>query len=570
MLFNNSTGNRKALLNKISELENRLQLTTNYLNKITEGKHDTDIVKLQSTDDETKAIQALILKTQEKLTEYSKQEQERMWMAEGMAKFMEVIQGDRTRENFYDVVLNMVIRYTGAIQGGIFMLNEQDAEDLHLELKACYAYSRKKFVEKKVGLGQGMLGQCFLEKETSVYTTVPPNYFDITSGLGEATPRYLIMVPLKYDQHVMGVIELASFHPLEKFKVEFIEKIAENLASVALNIQHSARATQLYEESQLRARKLQEQEESLRQNIEELEATQEEMKRHQQQLDQRTYLMKFIIDNIPFPIFVKDEKGRYTLVNQSEARLFNLKDSELIGKDDSYFVANEEEWKVIQQSDERVLSSDRPLELPIQHFTTAMGASYVFKTTKIPFVNNITGKKNILGVSIDLTEKLELEKKLLHERNINSTNTLINLAGRQRMISQKIAFLAEMIVRGKTEKLNDFKAQIDLFQHSLDVIKQGGLPIGISCDNPLPEADPSLLPFVQEIDTIWLPYKDAAKKILYYYKFQDSTTESAKEFEVGVSIHFIEEHAEKLLTANDDLMLACIQMNEERVSLDMA
>jgi PAS domain S-box-containing protein len=570
MLFKRSSNSRKALQEKIKTLEKRLKLATTYLNKISEGQNEIDFTQHfeKQTDEEGQIFQSVLLKTKEKLTDYTRLERERIWVAEGMAKFMDVIQGDRTRENFYDVVLTMIIRYTGAIQGGVFMLNEIDPQDPHLELKACYAYGRKKFVEKKVGLGQGMLGQCFLEKETNIYTTVPSNYFDITSGLGEATPRYLIIVPLKYDQQVMGVIELASFHSLEKYKVEFIEKIAENLASVALNIQHASRATILYEESQMKARRLQEQEENLRQNIEELESTQEEMKRHQQELDQRTHLMKFIIDNIPFPIFVKDERGRYMLVNQSEAKLFNLKDTELIGKDDSFFVSNDEEWKVIQESDERVLASEKPLELPIQHFTTAMGASYVFKTTKIPFVNNMTGKKNILGVSIDLTEKLDLEKKLLFERSINSMNTLVNLAGRQRMLSQKIGFYAEMIVRGKLEQIPELKSVVDLFEHSLQVIKGGGMPIGINCENPLPEADLSLIPHIQSIEKVWRPYKESARKILYYLTFKDSNTADAKGYEIDTGITFIEENAETLLDLNNDLMLACIALNEERVSVD--
>jgi PAS domain S-box-containing protein len=330
-----------------------------------------------------------------------------------------------------------------------------------------------------------------------------------------------------------------------------------------LNIQNNNKANKLYEESQLRARRLQEQEESLRQNIEELEATQEEMKRHQRDVEQRTQMMKFIIDNIPFPIFVKDEKGRYTLVNKSEAQLFNLPDSELIGKDDSYFVTNKEEWEVIQKSDAQVLASDKPLELPVQHFTTDNGSSYIFKTTKIPFVNDSTGKKNILGVSIDLTDKFGLEKKLLHERGINATNTLINLAGRQRMLSQKIGFYSEIVSKGRIKYAADLKGSIDLFEHSFDVIKHGGTPIGIKCEHPLAKAEMVMLPLLANIEELWNPYKDAVKKILYYTTFQDSVAAKVKEYEIEQSVALIEANAEKLLEANNDLMLTCIQMSEE-------
>jgi PAS domain S-box-containing protein len=570
MFLKRATNSRRSLQQKICSLERRLKIATEYLIKISEGDHTFSVSNKEiEQDSDAKLFHDTLLKTEEKLAQYTKREQERIWISEGITTFMEVIQGDRTQADFYDKVLTMIIRYTGAIQGGVFMLNDYDPDDVHLELKACYAYSRKKFIEKKIGIGDGMLGQCFLEKETNIHTNIPDKYFNITSGLGEATPGFLIIVPLKYDQQVLGVMELASFENMDKYKIEFIEKITENIASVALNIQHTTKANHLYEESQRKALLLQQQEESLKQNIEELEATQEEMKRHQQELDQRTYLMKFIIDNIPFPIFVKDDKGRYTLVNQSEAKLFNLKDTELIGKDDSHFVSNDEEWRIIQESDERVLTSEKPLELPIQHFTTAMGSTYIFKTTKIPFVNNVTGKKNILGVSIDLTEKLELEKKLLHARGINNTNTLINLAGRQRMLTQKIGFFAEMVTKGKTSQLLELKATIDLFDHSLSVIRDGGMPMGMTSETALQEAHESLLTFIQRIEQVWHPYKEAARKIVYYLTFKDKVAAELKEYETRTSINFIEDHAEDLLALNDDLMLACIQLNEERVSINL-
>jgi len=557
---------KKQLVKKITLLEQRLQVAIDCLDQISQG--NLRLSFNSNVDDEDgvgKKFFDTLEKTKHRLAQYSDSELERKWVAEGMEKFISLIQADRTAKGFYDGVLAWIVRYVDANQGAIFLLEDKDPENVNLEIKACYAYNKKKFVEKTIRPGQGILGQAFLEKETSVYTTVPDSYFHITSGLGEANPRFLIAIPLRYDHQAVGMMEIACFHKMEKFKVEFLERIAESLASVIINIQHAAKAARLYEESLHHARTLQEQEEYLRQNIEELESTQEEMKRHQQELGERTHMMKFIIDNIPFPIFVKDEKGRYTLVNAAEARLFNVPDAELLGKDDRFFVSSDEEWQVIQESDERVLQSDQPVELPIQHFTTARGASYIFKTTKIPFYNKATGKKNILGVSFDLTEKNELERKLLQERSINSVNTLINLSGRQRMLSQKIGFYAEISVKGKPEAITALKSAIDLFEHSLQVIKEGGFPAGIPSDAPLPKADASLLPYIKKIATAWQPYKEAANKIIYYSTFRDVVTAGVKEYELKNSIAEIENTAEALLSLNNDLMLACIQLNEQSV-----
>jgi len=107
------------------------------------------------------------------------------------------------------------------------------------------------------------------------------------------------------------------------------------------------------------------------------------------------------------------------LVNKAEVALFDVSEKEILGKDDSHFVKNEEEWKVIQESDLNTLDSEVPIELPQQSFTTSVGITRVFKTTKIPFINASTGEKNILGVSVDLTEIVNLEKKLRSAHSVS-------------------------------------------------------------------------------------------------------------------------------------------------------
>lgn len=553
---------KNSLLKKIEILEARLKVATTFLQQIADGDHHVEF-NLQEVDEHGSEFKTMLLRTRNKLSEYAQRDHERAWAAQGMANFIQLIQGDRTRKDFYDAILSMVVKYTGMNQGGIFLLNDLDPQNPVLELTACYAYGKKKHIQKRIKIGEGLLGQTYLEKETSIYSNVPKDYVRITSGLGEATPQFLLLTPMIYDHQVVGVMELAAFKPLEKYKIDFIERIAENMASVVIHIQHTLRATQLYEESQQKAKLLKEQEEILRQNIEELNATQEEMKRHQLELSQQTYMLKFIVDNIPFPIFVKDDKGRYTLVNKSEAKLFNLHDGQLIGKDDSHFVSNAEEWRVIQESDEKVLSADTPLELPLQHFTTPDGHTYIFKTTKIPFVNHTTGKKNILGVSFDLTEKLSLEKELMREKNMNHAHVLINLVGRQRMLSQKIGFYAEMVVKGNMQHASEFKASVELFENSLQVIKEGGYPDGASSQVPLPPADEALHPYIQRIEHAWKDYGDAAKKILFYLTFEDLEIMKANPAEIEESLSYIEENAETILNLNDDLMQACMHLHQD-------
>jgi PAS domain S-box-containing protein len=127
--------------------------------------------------------------------------------------------------------------------------------------------------------------------------------------------------------------------------------------------------------------------------------------------EDKSYLfLKIILNSMPFPVFIKDEKSRYLLINSLEEELFGIKESDIIGKHDSDFVHNDHEMEIIQKSDDEVLYNNKSIELPNQNFSLPNGRSFVFKTHKIPFLNPLTGKINILGFSVDITDTVNLDK----------------------------------------------------------------------------------------------------------------------------------------------------------------
>ena len=407
LLFDRKRKNKNDFLKeKVLKYENTLKNTEVVIKEISNGNFELN------KDTSSDLFLDSLVELSEKMKQYEIQEKERRWVSEGLVHFVDIIRRDQSEKGeLYHGILSSLVKYLKANQGGIFLLSHKENEPM-LEMVACYAYDRKKFMDKTIRIGEGLLGQCFLEEETTLYTELPPSYTTITSGLGLATPSCLVLVPLKFNDQMVGVIEIAGFHKFQKYELDFIEKIAESLASVVFNVQSTEQSKNLLFESEQREQMLKEQEEELRQNMEELVAAQEEMQGKQRELDQKSDMLKLIIDNIPFPVFVKDNIGRYTLVNKAEAALFDTPEENILGKDDSHFVKSTEEWKVIQESDLRTLDSNVAIELPAQSFTTSVGVTRIFKTTKIPFTNTITGEKNILGVSVDLTEVINLEKKL--------------------------------------------------------------------------------------------------------------------------------------------------------------
>ncbi|HEY5825741.1 MAG TPA: GAF domain-containing protein, partial [Cyclobacteriaceae bacterium] len=180
-----------------------------------------------------------------------------------------------------------LVKYTNSNQGGLFILDDSDEDNPYLNLIACYAFERKKFLTKKVQIGDGLVGQCFLEQERIHLTEIPEDYIRITSGLGGENPTSCLLVPLKVNDKIFGVVELASFKIYPEHVVELVEKFAESIASTISNVKINESTKLLLEQTQQQAEEMKSQEEEMRQNMEELSATQEEMHRKEQQYIKR-------------------------------------------------------------------------------------------------------------------------------------------------------------------------------------------------------------------------------------------------------------------------------------------
>lgn len=262
-----------------------------FTESLRQGDIDAEF-KLTGTDDILgKALNDLrnnLSKSKHEEIKRRKEDTQRNWSTEGLAKFGEILRQDNNNMEVlsYNVISNLV-KYLDANQGGFYILNEKNSEKF-FELTACFAYNRKKFTDQNIEWGEGLIGTCALEKETIFMTDVPNNYLHITSGLGDANPRCVLIVPLKLNDEIHGVIELASFKVLEKFEIDFVEKLSQSIASTISSVKINLQTSHLLKESQEQAKMLAEQEEQMRQNMEELRATQEEAARQGEQFENFT------------------------------------------------------------------------------------------------------------------------------------------------------------------------------------------------------------------------------------------------------------------------------------------
>lgn len=217
-----------------------------------------------------------------------KEDEKRNWFNIGLAKFADILrQNNDNLQLLADTVTQNLLDYLNANQGALFIMDNEDDEPT-LELLSAFAYSKKKFKQKTILMGEGLVGNCALEKQTIYLKEIPDDYIEITSGLGEAPPRTLLLVPLKLEDKIFGVIEIATFNEFEEHEIEFVEKIGENIASTLFSVKNSIRTTQLLEQSQQQSEEMSAQEEEMRQNMEEMQATQEEMARKTLEMEAMT------------------------------------------------------------------------------------------------------------------------------------------------------------------------------------------------------------------------------------------------------------------------------------------
>ena len=254
------------------------------------GNGNLDAMLSDEDGNSESALTKALFAMRDQLKNFSNAEKERNWVSEGLAKFVDILrmhdqQGDAVR--FYQTIISNLVKYLGVNQGALFLVDSMEQADVSLELVASYAYERQKYITKKLKPGEGLVGQCYLEKETIELTEVPAHYISITSGLGTATPKYLIIVPLKSNEEVQGIIELAGFQRLQPYQIEFLERLGESLAASFSSLKINQHTQKLLEETLAQAEHMRSQEEELRQNMEELEATQEEMRRKEVALEEQ-------------------------------------------------------------------------------------------------------------------------------------------------------------------------------------------------------------------------------------------------------------------------------------------
>jgi CHASE3 domain sensor protein len=261
-----------------------LKGTSAFAENIGSGKYDSQFTPLSDHD----VLGNSLLRMRDSLARIAEDDKKRNWTTEGIAKFGEILRSNNSDvQKLSDEIIGSLVKYLKANQGALYLIDEADATDEKtMSMISCFAWDKKKFINQKIHKGEGLAGQAWQEKDIIYLTDVPQNYIKIVSGLGDANPTSILIVPLKVNDEIYGVVEVASFYLIADHEIEFVKKIAESIAATISTVKINERTQKLLTESQQMTEEMRAQEEEMRQNMEELQATQEGMKRQEQDLVQ--------------------------------------------------------------------------------------------------------------------------------------------------------------------------------------------------------------------------------------------------------------------------------------------
>jgi methyl-accepting chemotaxis protein len=231
-------GELREMTDSVYALEANLKDKIDFAVDIGQGKFDS-VFEVSGQDD---TLGLALESMRGNLQRFREEEAKNVWQNDGLARLNDVIRKNTSNtEHFYDQVLKTLVQILKANQGGLFIINGDDEADRQIDLVATYAYERKRYLTRSISWGESLIGQCILEGEIIYMKDIPSGYIRITSGLGEATPSMLVLLPLRTDTHAVGAIELATFATLQPHEIEFLKRAGEVISASIYNLRVAER-----------------------------------------------------------------------------------------------------------------------------------------------------------------------------------------------------------------------------------------------------------------------------------------------------------------------------------------
>ncbi len=392
------------LIDATNEIIERFRRLKSLAEDIKGGNLDTNIKVVDGKGE----IGAAVTGMRDNLKHISIENWERNWVSEGLNKFTEILRNDtENSRGFYELIISKLVNYLDINQGGIFILNSGDESTPPLmELKATYAFKQEKYTHKSIGEGEGLVGRAWTEKDMIYINDIPEDYAYITSGLGGARPKSILIMPLMSNEQVFGILELASFTAMKTYQIDFVKKISENIAITISRVKISENNRLILEASKNLSSQMQSQEEEMRQNMEVLLNSQEKLE--YEVMGMKAQLQAI---NETFAMMELDKEGNFIHVNDVIKRISGYTEREMLGK--HYSLLLREKAESVGKSWQSVLNGQNIRGEFVRY--NKSGEKFWMYEIIHPFYNSFGKLEKIFAISYEIT-RLKQQESLLKQK----------------------------------------------------------------------------------------------------------------------------------------------------------
>ncbi len=269
-----ASGIWKNLTENVNQLAENLTTQVRAISEVASAVTKGDLTRNIRVEakGEVEALKDTINQMITNLRETTLRNQEQDWLKSNLAKFGQMLQGQRDLKTVTQRILSELAQVVKAHYGAFYILKQdEETQNVKLTLFAAYAYKSGRNIPREFSIGEGLVGQCAQEKEGIIISNVPKDYIKIGSGLGAAKPNNLIVLPVLFENNVKAVIELASLDTFSQTHVDFLGQLTESIGIVLNTIETNTRTEELLTQSQSLAGELKLQQEELSRTNDELQ-----------------------------------------------------------------------------------------------------------------------------------------------------------------------------------------------------------------------------------------------------------------------------------------------------------
>jgi len=395
------------LFNHIQKIDNKYSKINNYINELIDKKYDLNIQQ----DEKENIIEKSLIKLSENLHEAEidrvkrkEDDRQKEWANKGMNLFANLMrQHSNDIQKLTDEIIKNFVKYLEASVGGLFIVQEEE-DDHYLNLISAFAYDRKKHYTKRINFGEGLIGTVATDKSTIHLSDIPTDYLEIESGLGDAPPNNLLILPLLTDSGLLGVIEIASFKSLKQYEIDLSEDLARTIASTLETVKVNARTVSLLKDSQKKSDELIQREKILQETMEEVSKAHEVA--HKNEIETRG-----ILSGVDQTLMRAEymPNGKFINSNMVHRRVMGYDIEKMKGKNILEFI--QESDKASFKSMWEEVATGRPYQITVKRQNKQTGADVWLLNQYTPIKNESGRVIKILYLAIDITEQKIAEEK---------------------------------------------------------------------------------------------------------------------------------------------------------------